>query len=130
MQSTSFEPTASESSIVRTGRDGRLCFKPNQRQALLDAFETSSLSAMAFAKQHGIKYQTFIAWRRKRRERAEGAGRSADQTFAEVLVREPRPSSQESALRVRLPCGTIIEVPSRSALPLVVELISALRRTC
>ena len=68
MQSTPSEPAPSDSSIIRAGSDGRLRFTPAQRQELLDAFDRSGLSAMAFARGHGICYQTFIAWQRKRRE--------------------------------------------------------------
>ena len=41
---------------------------PAQRQELLDAFDRSGLTAMAFARGHGVCYQTFIAWQRKRRD--------------------------------------------------------------
>ncbi len=53
---------ASESSIIRNGSDGRLRYSPTQRQDLLDAFVRSGLSAMSFSRQHGVHYQTFIAW--------------------------------------------------------------------
>ena len=50
MQSTPSEPAPSDSSIIRAGSDGRLRFTPAQRQELLDAFDRSGLSAMAFAR--------------------------------------------------------------------------------
>ena len=37
-------------SIIRTGTDGRLCCDPQQRETLLDAFEASGQSALAFAR--------------------------------------------------------------------------------
>ena len=61
MQSTSSEPAPSDSSIIRAGSDGRLRFTPAQRQDLLDAFDRSGLTTMAFARGHGVCYQTFIA---------------------------------------------------------------------
>ena len=48
--------------IIRTGSDGRLRYSPDQRQALLDAFDRGGQSALAFSKHHGVCYQTFIAW--------------------------------------------------------------------
>lgn len=57
-------------SIIRTGTDGRLCCDPQQRETMLDAFEASGQSALAFARSHGVKYQTFVSWLRKRRERS------------------------------------------------------------
>jgi transposase-like protein len=42
------------------------------RAQLLAAFDRSGLSAADFARQHGIHYTTFCAWRR-RRDRAKGS---------------------------------------------------------
>ena len=68
MQSTSSHPATDDSTIIRAGSDGRLRYSPDQKQSLLAAFDRSGISAMAFARQHGIQYQTFIVWLRKRRE--------------------------------------------------------------
>ena len=65
----------SDSSIIRTGRDGRSAYSRAQRQNLLDAYDRSGLSAMSFSGQHGVRYQTFIAWLRKRRQNS-GVDRS------------------------------------------------------
>ena len=119
-------PAPSEGSIIRTGRDGRLRFTPEQRQELLAAFDRAGQSAMAFARDHGVHYQTFIAWLRKRRERESQA--DAGPAFAEVVLDQPSGSSPP--LRVALPCGSIIEIASRAALPLAIELLTALRRPC
>jgi hypothetical protein len=54
MQSTSSEPAPSGSSIICSASDGRLRFTPAQRQELLDAYNRSGLSAMAFAHGHGV----------------------------------------------------------------------------
>jgi len=54
MQSTSSEPAPSVSSIIRSASDGRLRFTPAHRQELLDAFDRSGLSAMAFARGRGV----------------------------------------------------------------------------
>jgi transposase-like protein len=127
MQSTSSEPPPT-STIIRTGSDGRLRYSRDQRGDLLEAFDRSGMSAMAFSRQHGVSYQTFIAWLRKRREC--GAPLQSDApAFAEVMLRQPAPDSAAS-LRVVLPCGTVIEVASRAALPLAAELLSTLRRPC
>lgn len=61
-------PTTDDSTIIRTGSDSRLRYSPDQKQSLLAAFDRSGISAMAFARQHGVQYQTFIVWLRKRRE--------------------------------------------------------------
>jgi hypothetical protein len=83
---------------------------------------------MAFARQHGISYQTFIAWVRKRRQSGE-APQSGVPAFAEVMLEQP-PQGPLTALRIVLPCGTALEVSSRAALPLATELLQTLRRRC
>lgn len=127
MQSTSSEPPIA-STIIRTGSDGRLRYSHEQRHDLLEAFDRSGQSAMAFSRQHGVSYQTFIAWVRKRRE-CDTPLTSDAPAFAEVMVRQPAQGSA-AALRVVLPCGTVIEVASRTALSLAAELLSTLRRPC
>ena len=132
MQSTPSQPasSASSASIIRAGSDGRLRFTPAQRQELLDAFDRSGQSAMAFARGHGVCYQTFIAWQRKRRERPTLPTTHSGPAFAEVLVADRQPACPGAALRVILPCGSTLEIPSRAALPLAVELLTFLRRPC
>jgi hypothetical protein len=116
-------------SIIRTGTDGRLCFAPQQREAMLDAFAASGQSALAFSKEHGVKYQTFISWLRKRRDGTVGERQSAP-AFAEVVVKDADQTSTFTGLRLTLPCGTVMDVASRAALPLALELLQALRRPC
>ena len=128
MQSTSSEPAPSDSTIIRAGSDGRLRYSPAQRQELLDAFAGSGMSAMSFSRQHGVHYQTFIAWLRKRRENS-----SSDvpgPAFAEILLDGPVCANPSAALRIVLPCGAAIELTSRAALPLALELLANLRRPC
>jgi transposase-like protein len=127
MQSTSFEPSPA-SIIIRTGSDRRLRYSPEQRQDLLEAFDRSGLSAMSFSRQHGVSYQTFIAWVRKRRESGDALPPDTP-AFAEVMMQQPS-RDPSAGLRILLPCGTVIEIPCRSALPLAAELITTLRRPC
>ena len=128
MQSTSSHPEADHSTIIRAGSDGRLRYSPDQKQSLLAAFDRSGISAMAFARQHGVQYQTFIVWLRKRREEVPALDRSGP-AFAEVLVSRSAATSSE-ALRIVLPCGATIEITSSASLPLALELLAALRRPC
>jgi hypothetical protein len=120
---------ASESSIIRTGSDGRLRYSPTQRQDLLDAFDRSCLSAMSFSRQHGVHYQTFISWLRKRRQTPMSTEGVAGPAFAEVVLDGPAPATN-AALRISLPCGAMMEVSSRAALPWAAELLTTLRRPC
>lgn len=111
--------------VIRSDRRGRMLVSPPQREALLDEFERSGVSAMAFCKRHGLVYPTFASWVQKRRGRpAPGAP-----AFAEVVV-EPRRDAPaacgNAALRITLPGGALIEMTSHDQLPLVVELLRAL----
>jgi len=54
-----------------------------QRAGLLAAFDRSGLSAGDFARQHGIHYTTFCAWR-QRRDRAK-----ASPAFVQVELTSP-----------------------------------------
>ncbi len=92
MQLTSSAP-APDSPIIRTGSDGRLRYSPEQRQTLLDAFDRGGQSALAFSKSHGVSYQTFIAWLRKRREGGASLPPGVS-PFAEVILEQaPRKRS-------------------------------------
>jgi hypothetical protein len=117
--------------VIRAGSNGRLRFDPAHREALLDAFERGGTSAMAFARDHGVKYPTFIAWLNKRHARREETADAVDRpAFAEVPLDGPLIQSAAVPLRVVLPCGAAIEICHRAALPLAVELLASLRRPC
>jgi hypothetical protein len=78
-----------------------------------------------------VKYPTFIAWLNKRRgRRDEAADNAGHPAFAEVLLEGPGRLAQPVPLRVLLPCGSVVEIGSRAALPLAVELLTSLRRPC
>jgi hypothetical protein len=124
--------TESEGAVIRSDRRGRMLVSPQQREALLDEFERSGLSGMAFCKLHGLVYPTFASWRKKRRERpAPGSP-----AFAEVVLDEAAPAARRedrrAPLRVALPSGAVVEVSGRDQLPLLVDLLEALssRRPC
>lgn len=112
---------------------GRLRFTKEQREALLDAFESSGLSGTRFAATHGIKYQTFATWVQKRRQPPvpSPAERplSAALTLTLAEVETPPASPAEAAVELRLPDGIVVAVSSRDQLPLAVALVRELART-
>ncbi|MCF6312677.1 MAG: hypothetical protein L3J39_09530 [Verrucomicrobiales bacterium] len=87
--------------LLKTDRLGRVRTPRDQRDAILDAFETSALSGIEFAQVHGIKYQTFATWRQKRRRHGDGKIKQAAKpeglklTLAEVKIQSPLPPAQE-----------------------------------
>lgn len=109
-------------------RRGRVLIGTAQREALVDEFDRSRLSAAAFCRLHGLTYQTFATWAQKRRRGESSSHQNAAPAFAEVVV-EPRVqsiSAQASALRITLPSGAVIELGGREQLPLAIELLRAL----
>ena len=54
--------TATNDSIIKSDRRGRLRYTPDQREALVKACQASGLSTPRFAAIHGVKYQTLAAW--------------------------------------------------------------------
>lgn len=117
--------------LIRADRRGRLLVRAEQRAAILKAFDESSLSAMAFCRQHELSYSTFAAWlQRRRKEQASRDGGIASRrgtTFAEVIVDEDKPDSKPAPpLRVVLRSGVSFEITSPEQLPLAVGLIQSL----
>ena len=62
--------SATPTAVVRSDRRGRLLVRAEQRHLILEAFDASALSAMAFSRQHGLCYSTFGSWVHKRRKDA------------------------------------------------------------
>jgi hypothetical protein len=86
------EPT---SSVLRRDTQGRVQTPPELREQILDEFEKSGLSAPKFAELHGINYQTFASWRKRRKDNLSKkglpkAGQSGQVfTFLEVTPGQP-----------------------------------------
>jgi hypothetical protein len=87
--------------LIRSDSKGRVLVAADQRDALLDAFEQSGQSAMAFCRQHGLKYPTFATWVQKRRRGTE----PVHPRFAEVVAVGTRvaPSPPHRSRRAALP---------------------------
>ncbi len=65
----SMTPTMEDGVLLRTDTRGRVRTPVERREALLDEFERSGLSAAKFAELMGVKDQTFASWRQKRLRR-------------------------------------------------------------
>ena len=68
--------TETQDIILKSDQRGRIRFAPEQRTAMLDAYDGSGLSGPKFAQRHGVNYQTFAGWyqRRKRGHAPLAAG--------------------------------------------------------
>jgi hypothetical protein len=115
--STTTEPPVG--AIVKSDRFGRTRYTAHYKQQVLDAFESSSLSAPAFAKQCGIKYPTFAAWiaARKHPRHEPSTARPA------FLIAEVAGLSDDAALEVHLPGGAVARATGSSQIILLAELL-------
>ncbi|MCB9913474.1 MAG: transposase [Verrucomicrobiales bacterium] len=99
----------------RKAKRGRQPSTPEERTALVAAFERSGDSAATFAREHGIAYSTFCSWRRQQAADVPSPG------FVEVALDGPT-----------TPVGLVVEVGSRMRLhvraPDQVELAAQLIR--
>ncbi len=108
--------------IIKSDQSGRTRYTPQYKQEVLAAFQSSSLSAPAFAAQCGIKYPTFAAWiaALKRPATDLPAGRAA------FLIAEVANASEEMRLEVRLPGGAVARVSSLDQVRMLAELLRQL----
>ena len=96
---------------------GRVQTPPEQREALLDAFEQSGLSGAAFARLHGLQYPTFMSWRQKRaRKQVRDEPR-----FQELVVAADKPCAH--GLLVELPGGGRFQLDRADQLPMATALL-------
>ncbi|MGL4400149.1 MAG: IS66 family insertion sequence element accessory protein TnpA [Luteolibacter sp.] len=106
--------------IVKSDQTGRTRYTPQYKLQVLDAFESSSLSAPAFARQCGIKYPTFAAWIGARKHNDQVTPRGSTPAF---LVAEVASSANGPALEVQLPCGAVVRASDAEQIRLLAALL-------
>ena len=116
--------------LIKTDRLGRIRISPEHRQMLLDKFEESTISGLAFAKMHGIKYPTFANWCQKRKRETNSYPEAADshdlklmESLTEVITRE----SPEHSLKVQFGTGIELSIFNDAQLSLAAKLIRKLQ---
>lgn len=117
--------------VLKTDKRGRLRISRQRRTALLAEFERSGLSALRFTEMYGIKYQTFMGWRKrwcKKSPSQSSANTSLAKSFGlqEVLVSE-EPTT--TSLEVQLPGGVSLRIGNRDQAMLAAILIGGLQST-
>ncbi len=111
---------------ITTDELGRIRLSPEHKEALLDAYEQSSMSGLGFARKYGLTYSTFAAWVRKRKDaRHKSENKSAPDSLVEVTLASPQPATN---LIVELGCGSRIHLIEANQVPLVVALLKTLSR--
>ena len=120
--------------LLKTDALGRVRTTREQREAILDAFETGALSGPEFAQVHGINYQTFATWRQKRRRlrgdydetKSPVKSSAMELTLAEVVLENPPPVESKqgnNGLRVELPGGATLVIDDAGQAAMAAELI-------
>ena len=108
--------------IVKSDRAGRTRYTRQYKHEVLEAYESSSLSAPAFARQCGIKYPTFAAWIAQRKHgEAKTDHEGSAFLFAEVSTGTGGP-----ALEVRLPGGAVARASDADQIRLLATLLRQL----
>ena len=99
-------PTELLNENKRDGRGRRLTPKA-ERDRLIEAYEQSGLTQRAFCEQEGLRYCTFVAWLKKKRDgegRPDKTGSSLTRFHEGFII----PGAGRESLEVVLPSGTII----------------------
>ena len=125
--------------LLKTDAMGRVRTPAARRESLLDEFERSGMSGVAFAEFVGIKYQTFATWAQKRRRRRKTAADTKPPVKTDaakqvrwmeaVLEQAQSPADQDQTpLVVHLACGTSLELTDARQVMLAVALVRALEQ--
>ena len=116
------------SSILKADRRGRLRYSPEQRSALIDAYQSSGLSGPRFAAIHGVAYQTLAAWVLKRRKSAgPGLPVPSHPAFLSLVPAElEAPSPVGNPMELILPGGAKLVITAPGQIPLAAALLREL----
>ena len=87
--------------------------RPEEKVKWIEAYEKSGLTQRVFAQREGIRFNTFMAWLKRHRQRGARTG------FAEVAVARPR--SLAGGLEVTLPDGVVVRGGDVQQLAALVE---------
>jgi hypothetical protein len=123
--------------ILKTDASGRVRVPVERREALLDEFDESGLSAKKFALLVGVKHQTFATWvtkRRKvrgiigvRRSQVQRASESVPKLqWVEAVVEKDADPPGSTTLSVHLPGGVRLEISDNRQVALAAGLLRAL----
>ena len=119
--------------VLKQDRRGRVRVSRERREALLDEFSRSGLSAAEFARMTGIKYPTFANWLQERRkaqppvleEPREVLVGSGGVRLLEAVVedRASATAGNGAGLFIELPGGGRLTVHSPAQLAMAAELL-------
>lgn len=130
--------TPTDAVILKTDTLGRVKTPAARREALLDEFERSGMSGVAFAEFVGLKYQTFATWAQQRRRSRKAAADIQPSVTAnapkqvrwmEAVVEQAQVAAvdqNKSPLVLHLPGGARVEIADAKQATLAAALVRAL----
>lgn len=120
--------------VLKQDRRGRVRVSRERREALLEEFSRSGLSAAEFARMAGIKYPTFANWLQERRKVQPPVAEEAREVLvgnggvrlleAVVEDRASGTTGSSAGLFIELPGGGRLTVHSPAQLAMAAELLS------
>ena len=115
---------------MKADRRGRLSYSPEQRSALVDAFQASGLSGPRFAALHGVKYQTLANWLQKRKRKAapEALGLPRPGFLSFVPAELQGMPNGGVAMEILLPGGAKLSITAPGHVQLAAALIRELEK--
>lgn len=119
-------------SILKTDRQGRLRYTPEQKKTMVDAYRASGLSAPRFASHHGLNYQTMVTWIRKDKQSSTSPtpndSPSGFLSLVPALIEVSRNAPADAAMEISLPGGARLSLTSANQVALAVALIRQLEQ--
>jgi transposase-like protein len=119
-------------SILKTDRQGRLRYTPEQKKTMVDAYRASGLSAPRFAAHHGVNYQTLVTWIRKDKQSSTtttpNSSPSGFLSLVPALIEVSGNSPADAAMEISLPGGARLSLTSANQVALAVALIRQLEQ--
>jgi transposase-like protein len=114
-------------SLLKSDRQGRLRYTPEQKKTMVDAYLASGLSAPRFAALHGVNYQTLIYWIKKSKpKQTTDLSRSLHPALISLVPAEidhtPALGTSD-AIEVFLPNGVKLHISSPSQVSLCIAII-------
>lgn len=118
--------------IMKSDRRGRLRYTPEQKAALMDAYQSSGLSGPRFAAIHGVNYQTLASWLQKRKQTSppSPAGGSSPGLLSLVAaeIEGLGMSGAGQPLEIMLPGGARLSIRTSNQAQLAATLIRELQQ--
>lgn len=114
-------------SLLKSDRQRRLRYTPDQKKTMVDAYLASGLSAPRFAALHGVNYQTLIYWIKKSKpKQTTDFSKSRHPAFVSIVPAEIDHSpilGVSDTIEVLLPNGVKLLISSPSQVNLCIAII-------